>query len=72
MLLFFCAAFAAPFVQNDSPCKSVTSSAREMPKDKSRFFAHHPRTYPKEQKSLFGAPKTFGVPFAQNDIVIYV
>ena len=33
---------------------------------RSRFFAHHPRTYPKEL-SLFGAPETFGVPFAQND-----
>ncbi len=29
---------------------------------KSRFFTHHPRTYPQE-RSLFGAP------FAQNDSV---
>jgi hypothetical protein len=35
----------------------------------SRFFARHPRTYPKERCSLFGAPKTFGAPFTQNDIV---
>jgi len=34
---------------------------------KSRFFVHHPRTYPKEL-SLFGAPGTFGAPFTQNDI----
>ena len=35
-------------------------------KDKCRFFAHHPRTYPKEL-TLSGAPGTFGGPFAQND-----
>jgi hypothetical protein len=35
---------------------------------RSRFFAHHPRTYPKEL-SLFGAPEAFGGPFAQNDTV---
>jgi hypothetical protein len=28
---------------------------------KSRFFAYHPRTYPKELM-LFGTPETFGVP----------
>jgi hypothetical protein len=33
---------------------------------KSRFFAHHPRTYPKEL-TLFRAPDTFGAPFTQND-----
>jgi len=33
------------------------------------FFAHHPRTYPKERFSLFGAPETFGAPFTQNDTV---
>jgi hypothetical protein len=33
---------------------------------RSRFFAHHPRTYPKEL-ALFKAPGTFGAPFAQND-----
>jgi hypothetical protein len=32
----------------------------------SRFFAYHPRTYPKEL-TLFRAPGTFGGPFAQND-----
>jgi hypothetical protein len=36
-------------------------------KSKSRFFAHHPRTYPTEL-SLCGAPGTFGAPFTQNDI----
>src|SRR5579863_9762966 len=35
---------------------------------KSRFFAYHPRTYPKEL-ALFGAPGTFGAPCAQNDTV---
>src|SRR5579863_2364685 len=34
--------------------------------DKSRFVAHHPRTYPRELL-LSGAPGTFGGPFAQND-----
>jgi hypothetical protein len=37
-----------------------------LAKRKSRFFAHHPRTCPKELM-LFGAPETFGGPFAQND-----
>ena len=35
-------------------------------KGKSRFFAHHPRTCPKEQSSL-GPLKRSGTPFAQND-----
>src|SRR6185437_11459465 len=30
------------------------------------FFAHHPRTYPKEL-TLSGAPGAFGAPFSQND-----
>ena len=34
------------------------------------FFAHHPRTYPKELTTLFGAPGTFGAPFSQNDTVV--
>jgi hypothetical protein len=33
---------------------------------KSRFFAHHPRTYPNEL-TLIGALGTFGGPLAQND-----
>jgi len=33
---------------------------------RSRFFAHHPRTYPTEL-TLCGAPGTFGAPFTQND-----
>ena len=40
----------------------------KTPTYRSRFFAHHPRTYPKEL-SLFRALDTFGVPFAQNDTV---
>ena len=35
---------------------------------KRRFFAHHPQTCPKEPW-LFGDPKTFGAPFAQNDTI---
>jgi hypothetical protein len=36
---------------------------------RSRFFAHHPRTYPKEL-TLSGAPGTFGGPFTQNDMAL--
>jgi len=42
-----------------------------MKRPKSRFFGHHPRTYPTEL-SLCGAPGTFGVPFAQNDTANYM
>ena len=35
-------------------------------KSKSRFFIHHPRTYPTEL-SLCRAPGAFGAPFVQND-----
>src|SRR6185437_2630686 len=38
-------------------------------KTRSRFFAHHPRTYPTELR-LCGAPGTFGAPFTQNDTML--
>jgi hypothetical protein len=37
-------------------------------KRKSRFFAYHPRTYPKELIALWG-PCYVWAPFAQNDTV---
>ena len=37
---------------------------------RSRFFAHHPRTCPKEL-ALFGAPETFGAPFVQDDTALF-
>ena len=42
--------------------------AGQLPwKSKCRFFAHHPRTYPNERKSIFGAHGRLGAPFTQND-----
>src|ERR1700722_19253828 len=44
---------------------------RGLEESRSRIFAHHPRTYPKEL-SLFGAPETFGARFTQHDTATLV